>query len=74
MVSILLLLNNDVEVINKDWLTKYASLAQREDVGCVGAKLYYPDNTIQHGGIIVGLGEQLHMLIEDLIIRNMDIS
>lgn len=54
--ELLLLLNNDVEVINKEWLTKMVSLAQREDVGCVGAKLYYPDNTIQHGGIIVGLG------------------
>ncbi|MDO5518670.1 MAG: glycosyltransferase family 2 protein, partial [Clostridium sp.] len=52
----LLLLNNDVEVINEGWLTKMLGLAQREDVGCVGAKLYYPDNTIQHGGIIVGLG------------------
>ncbi|MBD7910216.1 glycosyltransferase family 2 protein [Clostridium cibarium] len=52
----ILLLNNDVEVINKEWLTKMIGLAQREDVGCVGAKLYYPDNTIQHGGIIVGLG------------------
>lgn len=54
--ELLLLLNNDVEVINKKWLRKMVSLAQREDVGCVGAKLYYPDNTIQHGGIIVGLG------------------
>jgi len=54
--ELLLLLNNDVEVINKEWLTKMVSLAQREDVGCVGAKLYYPDGTIQHGGIIVGLG------------------
>lgn len=52
----LLLLNNDVEVINGEWLTKMLGLAQRDDVGCVGAKLYYPDNTIQHGGIIVGLG------------------
>lgn len=54
--ELLLLLNNDVEVINEEWLTKMVSLAQREDVGCVGAKLYYPDGTIQHGGIIVGLG------------------
>lgn len=52
----ILLLNNDVEVINNDWLTNMLQLAQREDVGCVGAKLYYPDKTIQHGGIIVGLG------------------
>lgn len=52
----ILLLNNDVEVINEEWLTKMVSLSQREDVGCVGAKLYYPDDTIQHGGVIVGLG------------------
>lgn len=52
----ILLLNNDVEVINDDWLDNMLQLAQRKDVGCVGAKLYYPDNTIQHGGIIVGLG------------------
>ena len=52
----ILLLNNDVEVINEGWLTKMVSLSQREDVGCVGAKLYYPDDTIQHGGVIVGLG------------------
>ena len=52
----ILLLNNDVEVISTNWLTKMLGLAQREDVGCVGAKLYYPDSTIQHGGVIVGLG------------------
>lgn len=54
--SILGLINNDVEVINGDWLTEMVSHAIRPDIGCVGAKLYYPDDTIQHGGVICGLG------------------
>ena len=52
----LLLLNNDVEIINGDWLTELLSHCQRKEVGIVGAKLYYPDNTIQHAGIIIGIG------------------
>ena len=52
----LLLLNNDVESINGDWLTEMLSHCQRQEVGIVGAKLYYPDNTIQHAGIIIGIG------------------
>lgn len=52
----LLFLNNDTEVINPDWMTILVSYAQFSHVGCVGAKLYYPDNTIQHAGIIMGLG------------------
>ena len=51
-----LLLNNDVEIINGDWLTEMLSHCQRKEVGIVGAKLYYPDNTIQHAGIIIGIG------------------
>ena len=51
----LLLLNNDTEVITADWLQKMLGYCQREDVGIVGAKLYYPDDTIQHAGVIVGL-------------------
>lgn len=47
----LLLLNNDVESINPDWLTSMLSLCQREEVGIVGAKLLYPDNTVQHAGV-----------------------
>lgn len=54
--EIVLLLNNDVEIINEDWLSNMLELAQREDVGAVGAKLYYPDDTIQHAGVILGLG------------------
>jgi len=52
----LLFLNNDTEVINPDWMTIMVSYAQFKRVGCVGAKLYYPDKTIQHAGIIMGLG------------------
>ena len=52
----ILLLNNDVEVINPDWLEQMLMFAQRSDVGAVGCKLLYPDDTVQHGGVIVGLG------------------
>lgn len=52
----ILLLNNDVEVISPDWLEELLMYATREDVGAVGAKLYYDDYTIQHAGIVIGLG------------------
>ncbi len=52
----LVLLNNDTEVISLNWLEELLMYAQREDVGAVGAKLYYPDKTIQHAGIVIGLG------------------
>ncbi len=52
----ILLLNNDVEIITPDWLQEMLMFAQRPDVGAVGAKLYYPDDTIQHAGIILGIG------------------
>ena len=49
------LLNNDIEIIDPEWLTEMVSHAMRPDVGAVGAKLYYRDDTIQHGGVIVGI-------------------
>jgi GT2 family glycosyltransferase len=49
------LINNDVEVISPDWLTEMVSHALREDIGCVGAKLYYSNDTLQHAGIIMSL-------------------
>lgn len=52
----LVLLNNDIEVISWDWLEAMLEHSQRPEVGAVGAKLYYPDDTVQHAGIIVGLG------------------
>jgi len=54
--SILGLINNDIEVMNPDWLTEMVSHAVRPDIGCVGAKLYYPDGTIQHAGVVCGMG------------------
>ncbi len=52
----LLLLNNDVQVITVNWIEEMLMYAQREDVGAVGAKLYYGDKTIQHAGVVLGLG------------------
>ena len=52
----ILLLNNDTEVITVNWLEELLMYAQREDVGAVGAKLYYPDKTIQHAGVVLALG------------------
>ena len=54
--DLIALVNNDIEVISPGWLREMVSLANRPDGGCVGAKLYYPDNTIQHAGVVVGLG------------------
>lgn len=54
--ELLLFLNNDTEVINPEWLSNMVSHAVRPQIGCVGAKLYYPDDTIQHAGVILGLG------------------
>jgi GT2 family glycosyltransferase len=51
-----ILLNNDTEVITKDWIEAMLEFGQREDVGAVGALLYYPDDTIQHAGVIIGVG------------------
>jgi len=51
----LLLLNNDTEIIEPDWLTRMLEHAQRKEVGAVGAMLYYPDDTIQHAGVVIGL-------------------
>jgi len=48
-------INNDVEVLNTGWLTEMVSHALRPEVGAVGALLYYPDMTVQHGGVVVGM-------------------
>jgi Predicted glycosyltransferases len=50
------LVNNDIEPINDDWLTEMVRQVVRPEIGCVGAKLYYPNDTIQHAGVILGLG------------------
>jgi O-antigen biosynthesis protein len=53
--EILLFLNNDTEVITNDWMTAMLEHAQQSEVGAVGCKLLYPDNTIQHSGVILGI-------------------
>lgn len=52
----ILLLNNDTEVITVNWMEELLMYAQRSDVACVGAKLYYPNKTIQHAGVVLALG------------------
>ncbi len=52
----LLFLNNDIEVQSPDWIEQLLANCQRPEVGICGSKLYYPDHTIQHAGVIVGLG------------------
>lgn len=51
-----ILLNNDIEIISENWIEEMLMYSQKQDVGCVGAKLYYPDGKIQHAGVIMGLG------------------
>lgn len=55
--DVLGLVNNDVEVISPDWLSEMVSHALRPEIGCVGAKLYYSNGQIQHGGVVLGLGD-----------------
>ncbi|MDD3368560.1 MAG: glycosyltransferase family 2 protein [Lachnospiraceae bacterium] len=50
------LLNNDTQIISINWIEELLMYAQREDVAAIGAKLYYADKTIQHAGIVIGLG------------------
>ena len=51
----ILLLNNDIEIITADWVEALLEFSQRDNVGVVGAKLYYPNDTIQHAGISIGV-------------------
>lgn len=52
----LLFLNNDTEIITADWIEQMIGICQREDVGAVGVKLYFPDDTVQHAGVVIGMG------------------
>jgi GT2 family glycosyltransferase len=54
--EVLLFLNNDVEAMHPDWLERLLEHALRPEVGIVGAKLYFPDDTIQHAGLLLGVG------------------
>ncbi len=52
----LLFLNNDIQIITPEWMEEMLGYCQREDVGVCGAKLLYPNNRIQHAGVVIGLG------------------
>jgi O-antigen biosynthesis protein len=54
--TVLGLLNNDLEAIHADWLDEMVAQSLRPGIGCVGAMLYYPNDTVQHAGVIIGLG------------------
>lgn len=54
--EIIVFLNDDIEVISPDWLNELVTHSVRSEVGAVGAKLYYPNNQIQHAGVVLGLG------------------
>ncbi len=62
----LLLLNNDTVIVQQNWLERMVNLGMRPDVGIVGARLVYPDQTLQHAGIVggmgrLGIGEHIHI-------------
>jgi glycosyltransferase involved in cell wall biosynthesis len=54
--EMLCLMNNDIEIISRDWLDEMVAQASRPEIGAVGAMLYYPDDSIQHAGVTVGMG------------------
>ncbi|WP_419655295.1 glycosyltransferase, family II [Desulfosarcina variabilis str. Montpellier] len=54
--DLICLLNNDIEIISDDWLEEMVSFAVQPEIGCVGARLWYPDGRLQHGGVLLGVG------------------
>lgn len=64
----LVLLNNDIEIISGDWINEMFSVCSRKEVGIVGAKLYYPDDTIQHAGIVAGIGGHVRGIASNMFV------
>lgn len=54
--EVICLMNNDIEILSHDWIEEMLSFASQPDVGCVGARLWYPNGQLQHGGVITGIG------------------
>jgi GT2 family glycosyltransferase len=54
--EVLVLMNNDIEILTPDWVEEMLSFAARPDVGAVGARLWFPDGSLQHAGVLLGLG------------------
>jgi GT2 family glycosyltransferase len=71
--DLLLFLNNDTEALNQDWLEEMVRWAGRREIGAVGAKLLYPDGTIQHAGIVVGLRGLAHHIYRQAAETHVDI-
>lgn len=54
--EVICLLNNDIEVLTSDWMEEMLGFALQPDIGCVGARLWYPNGQLQHGGVLLGVG------------------
>ncbi|WP_446905044.1 glycosyltransferase [Aeromonas veronii] len=54
--EVICLMNNDIEILTPDWIEEMLSFSCQPDIGCVGARLWYPDGRLQHGGVILGIG------------------
>lgn len=54
--DVMCLMNNDIEILTPDWIEEMLSFACQPDIGCVGARLWFPDGRLQHAGVITGLG------------------
>ena len=66
----LCLLNDDIQMIEPDWLDEMMSLAVRQDIGAVGARLLYADSTVQHGGVVLGVMGVANHLHKHLDVTN----
>lgn len=64
----IVLLNNDIEIISRDWIEEMLSVCTRKDAGIVGAKLYYPDDTIQHAGIVAAIGGHARGVASNMLV------
>ena len=63
----LILLNNDIEILTKSWIEEMLGTCQRQEVAIVGARLYYPDDFIQHAGIVVGVGGHARRVASNML-------
>ena len=63
-----MLLNNDIEIISRNWIEEMLSVCTRKDAGIVGAKLYYPDDTIQHAGIVAAIGGHARGVASNMLV------
>lgn len=64
----LVLLNNDIQIVTKNWIEEMLSNCSHNNVGVVGARLLYPDNTIQHAGIVVGIGGRIRGVASNMLV------